>query len=52
MEVPTVPQRFFQSLALQCINASEDSLNGILLSFVSTDEKMTLRNALKAERLS
>ena len=47
-EVPTVPQRFFQSLALQCINASEDGLNGILLSFVSTDEKMTLRNALKA----
>lgn len=48
-EVPTAPQRFFQSVARQCVNASEDGINGILMSFVSTDEKMTLRNELKVK---
>ena len=46
---PTPPQRFFQSLAIQSVNAAEDGLDGLLLRFVDSDEKKTVRNALKAK---
>ena len=46
---PTPPQRFFQSVAIQSVNAAEDGLDGLLLRFVDSDEKKTVRNALKAK---
>jgi hypothetical protein len=46
---PTQPQRFFQSLAIQSVNAAEDGLDGLLMSFVDSDDKKTMRNELKAK---
>ena len=46
---PTPPQRFFQSLAIQSVNAAEDGLDGLLMSFVDSDDKKTMRNELKAK---
>lgn len=48
-DLPTLPQRYFQSLAIQCVNASDDGVNGLLKSFVNDGDKMTLRNELKAK---
>ena len=46
---PTPPQRFFQSLAIQSVNAAEDGFDGLLMRFVDSDDKKTIRNDLKAK---